>query len=153
MHQSELPPRGRPANRLGKSVICLFKPLGRIVAASTMASAIVLVPGVSSKVTAQTFVSDAAAIRARAPLSGKPCISVVGSSKAHVSNATVFDHIVATTNTCSQTIKLKICYYKSTHCVDVSAAGKTTKDVILGSFPSVRDFRFSVTESKQGAIF
>jgi len=77
---------------------------------------------------------------------GKPCITVEGSSKPETINSNIIEHWVGAANSCGQHIKLKICYYKTEHCVTVDVPPWDRRDTVLGIFPALREFRFEYTE-------
>jgi hypothetical protein len=98
-----------------------------------------------SRLTLQNGGENAALTVHRNPL-GKPCLSIEAASKRHVINPDVFDHVVSVYNTCSKLIKLRICYFKSDHCIDVEVSGQQRKDVVLGIYPNMQYFRYSYQE-------
>jgi hypothetical protein len=77
---------------------------------------------------------------------GKPCLTFEAISRAHVTNSNIFDHIVSVNNHCHQVIKLRICYRKSEHCIDMQVAGGQRKDVVLGVFPALKTFQYESRE-------
>ena len=81
----------------------------------------------------------------RDPL-GRPCLQFEAASRAEVVNPKIFDHIVSVYNRCLMRIKLRVCYYHSTHCVDLDVPGKQRKDAVLGIFPNMQYFRYSYSE-------
>jgi hypothetical protein len=76
----------------------------------------------------------------------KECLKIESSSRPHVVDPHVYDHIVAVQNKCMQSIKVHICYYKSDHCVDLSVPGFTRKMAYLGSYPAMPIFRYTYKE-------
>jgi hypothetical protein len=79
--------------------------------------------------------------------SGKPCVSVHAVSRNQPINPTIFDHVLIIENVCSQPIKIRACYYKSTTCIDTIIAGYTRRQQTLGLAPNVKEFRYSYTEN------
>jgi hypothetical protein len=77
---------------------------------------------------------------------GKPCIKIDPSSKPQTINPHIFEHWVAVTNGCGQAIKVRICYYKTQQCIVADTPPWGRRDVVLGIFPSLRDFRYDYTE-------
>jgi hypothetical protein len=62
------------------------------------------------------------------------------------SNLNLFDHVVKVTNSCPQQITVQVCYFESQDCVSVDVPGGETKEAILGTMPSAKEFRFDFTE-------
>ena len=79
-------------------------------------------------------------------MGGKPCITVSGVTKPQIINPDIMEHWVSATNSCGRRIKLHICYYGTQHCVEVDAPPWERKDVVLGIFPALREFRYQYTE-------
>jgi hypothetical protein len=77
---------------------------------------------------------------------GLPCISVTGYARAQVINPKIYEHILSISNACSQPIKLQACYYKSQSCLDVQLAAYGRKEVVIGIYPSMREFRYEYRE-------
>jgi|ERR1700678_4389670 hypothetical protein len=77
---------------------------------------------------------------------GKPCLSLSGSAKPQVVNKEIFDHWVSAANSCGQHIKVNVCYYKSQNCIMMDVPPYERKDVVLGVFPKLQDFRFEFKE-------
>ena len=103
--------------------------------------------GLPAPVEPRTFGASAGTeiLRHRAP-TGIPCLTVGGFARPHVANQNVYDHIVTAKNTCAQSITMQVCYYKSQECQPMVIPGGERKEVILGSLPSARDFRFEFRE-------
>jgi hypothetical protein len=76
----------------------------------------------------------------------RPCLEIEAASRRHVINPDVFDHVVSVYNNCLMPIKLRVCYYKSDHCIDMQVSAKQRKDGILGIFPNMQYFRYSFRE-------
>jgi hypothetical protein len=83
--------------------------------------------------------------RHRAP-TGVPCLTVGGLARPHIVNPNVYDHVITVKNSCPQRITMQVCYYKSQDCVPMEIPGGERKEAVLGSLPSVRDFRFEFRE-------
>lgn len=77
---------------------------------------------------------------------GKPCLSVGGHARAHTVNPNLYDHVITVLNACPQRIAIKVCYYQSRDCIPVEIPGGEHKEIILGTLPSVKDFRFEFRE-------
>ena len=84
-------------------------------------------------------------LRHRGP-SGSPCLEVGGHARPHVVNPNVYDHVITVRNSCAQRITMQVCYYKSRDCVPLEIPGGERKEAILGTLPSVKDFRFEFRE-------
>ena len=76
----------------------------------------------------------------------RPCLDIEAASRRHVINPDVFDHVVSVYNNCLMPIKLRVCYYKSEHCIDMQVPSKQRKDGILGVYHNMRYFRYSFRE-------
>jgi hypothetical protein len=77
---------------------------------------------------------------------GKTCLEVGGSARAHTTNPNLYDHVVSVRNNCPQRIALQVCYYRSRDCLPMEVPGGARKEAILGTLPSGRDFRFEFRE-------
>jgi hypothetical protein len=84
-------------------------------------------------------------LRHRSP-TGSPCLDVGGFARRHTLNSNLYDHVVTITNNCSQRITLQVCYYNSQDCLPVEVSGGERKEEILGTMPSMQDFRFEFKE-------
>jgi hypothetical protein len=84
-------------------------------------------------------------LRHRGP-AGNPCLIVTGYARRHTIDHNLYDHIVSAVNSCAQRITIRACYYQSQDCVSIDIPGNETKEAILGTLPSARDFRFDFTE-------
>jgi hypothetical protein len=78
--------------------------------------------------------------------SGKPCLSVAGSSKAQRINPDIYDHLISITNSCPMRIKVRVCYYQSDHCVSMDIPSYERREEVLGVFPRLKDFRYEYKE-------
>jgi hypothetical protein len=77
---------------------------------------------------------------------GRPCLDIKAEARAQPATPNVFDHIVRVNNRCLQQIKVKLCYYKSDRCFLVTLFANERKETILGTFPSMRYFRYEYQE-------
>jgi hypothetical protein len=77
---------------------------------------------------------------------GKPCVSIGGFSRPHIINPHLYDHVIVGINTCAQRIRVEVCYYNSTNCVPLEVAGGERRQVMLGTQPGEKDFRFEFRE-------
>ena len=84
-------------------------------------------------------------LRHRDP-AGKPCLAIDGSVRAFISNPNLFDHLITATNSCIKPIKMQVCYYRTQQCVAMDVPGRSRKQAILGTLPSVKDFKFEFRE-------
>lgn len=84
-------------------------------------------------------------LRHRGP-TGNICLTLTGSGRAHTINPKLYDHVVNVTNSCAQRIALQICYYRSQECISLEIPGGERKEAILGTLPSMKDFRFEFRE-------
>ena len=77
---------------------------------------------------------------------GKPCLLVTGSARARRFSPNLYDHVVAVVNSCHQRIVIRVCYYNSQNCIPMEIPGEERKEAILGTLPSIKDFRFEFRE-------
>jgi hypothetical protein len=77
---------------------------------------------------------------------GSPCLAIQGYAKAEVVNKDIYQHWIKVTNSCGQAIKVKICYYKTDHCINMDVAAWEKKDSVLGIFPALKRFQFEAKE-------
>jgi hypothetical protein len=77
--------------------------------------------------------------------SNKPCLTVSGLIKAQIINANLYDQILLLDNQCSQPIKIRACYYKSTSCTVMQVNGYKREQHNLG-VSTTGDFRYSYRE-------
>ena len=84
-------------------------------------------------------------LRHRGP-TGSPCLTVGGLARPHAANPKVYDHVIAAKNSCAQRITLTVCYYRSQDCVPMEVPGGERKEAVLGTLPSMPDFRFEFRE-------
>jgi hypothetical protein len=84
-------------------------------------------------------------LRHRGPY-GNPCITIGGYPRAHTINPQLYDHVIRATNSCPQSISIRVCYFESEDCISIDVPGNETKEATLGTLPSVKDFRFDFKE-------
>jgi hypothetical protein len=77
---------------------------------------------------------------------GSPCLAIQGYTKAEVVNKDIYQHWIKAINSCGQAIKVRICYYKSDHCIDMDVPAFEKKESVLGIFPALKRFQFDVKE-------
>jgi hypothetical protein len=77
---------------------------------------------------------------------GRPCLEITAEARAQPAMPNIFDHTVIAHNRCLQRIKVKLCYYKSDRCFLVDIAANERKETILGTYPSMRYFRYEYQE-------
>jgi hypothetical protein len=90
--------------------------------------------------------SAGAAILRHRDFAGKPCLQVVGFARPHTIDPNLYDHVITATNHCPQRISMKVCYYQSEECIAMEVPGDESKEAILGTLPSEKDFRFEFRE-------
>ncbi len=49
-------------------------------------------------------------------------------------------------NNCSQSIRTQVCYLRTQECITLEVAGHMTKQGILGTLPSIKDFQYEFRE-------
>jgi hypothetical protein len=84
-------------------------------------------------------------LRHRSPI-GAPCLTVYGSSRSHIANPNVYDHVISAKNSCAQRIAIKVCYYKSLDCMSMEIPGGERKEAVLGTLPGAKEFRYEFHE-------
>jgi hypothetical protein len=77
---------------------------------------------------------------------GKPCLVSAGVAHPLASNPHIINHAVSLDNHCGDTIRVKVCYYRSDECTDVLVPGHGRKEQIIGVFPAMQQFRYEVKE-------
>jgi hypothetical protein len=77
---------------------------------------------------------------------GSLCLQVSGVARPLGASDKLFNHWVYVKNQCSLGIRLQICYYATTSCIDVAVPGRDRKEAILGTLPSIKDFRYEYRE-------
>ncbi len=78
--------------------------------------------------------------------SGKPCLEFEAISRATPSLPGRYEHIVGVTNTCNARINIKLCYFNSEDCTDVSVGGLDYREVMLGSRALEQNFSYKYDE-------
>lgn len=116
-------------------------------APSTSAQSLGGPSGVRSPATAPSFgASRGTEILRHRDFSGKPCLEVTGSARAHVANPKVYDHVITAHNNCPQSIAVEVCYYHTYDCIPMAVPGGERKEAVLGTLPSMPGFRFEFRE-------
>lgn len=87
-----------------------------------------------------------AAIRLHRDFTGKPCLSVGGYARPHTIDPNLYDHVIIAINSCPQRITMQVCYYGSQDCIPMEIQGGERREAVLGSLPSMKDFRFEYRE-------
>lgn len=77
---------------------------------------------------------------------GKPCLTVQGYAKPQIVNPNIFTHMIIASNDCSQSIKMKVCYYQSQQCIPLTVPEYGRNEVVLGIMPAMTQFRFEYQE-------
>jgi hypothetical protein len=77
---------------------------------------------------------------------GKPCLGIGGFARAHTGDSKLFDHMIEIKNNCSQSIRTQVCYLHTQECITLEVAGHMTKQGILGTLPSIKDFQYEFRE-------
>jgi hypothetical protein len=81
----------------------------------------------------------------RDPL-GRPCLDVEAASRSHITNPNVYDHIVSISNRCLKSLKVRVCYLDTERCTDMEVLRMGRKDVIIGTNPAMKRFKFRYQE-------
>lgn len=76
----------------------------------------------------------------------KPCVTVHGISRQQIVSNTIYEHILILENACNQPIKLRLCYFQSTSCVNSTVNPYSRRQQTLGIAPNAKDFRYAYTE-------
>jgi hypothetical protein len=84
-------------------------------------------------------------LRHRGP-TGAACLDVGGYARQHTTVANLYDHVIVIKNNCAQRIAIQVCYYNTQDCLPVEIPGGERKEAILGTMPSMTDFRFEFRE-------
>jgi hypothetical protein len=90
-------------------------------------------------------VQDGVAKHHMSPL-GRACLTIVGYAKPELVNKNIYQHWIRAANDCGQNIKVRVCYYETQDCIEMSVPPWEKKDSILGIFPALKRFRFEVKE-------
>lgn len=78
---------------------------------------------------------------------GKPCLAYAASSRAHLVNKRVFDYVVAVTNNCPRSIRIRICQKDGSGCSGALVQAYRSKDVVMGFGPLTNTFDYIAKES------
>jgi hypothetical protein len=80
--------------------------------------------------------------------SGQACIKIHPSVAPQRPNPKIVNHEVLVVNGCGQTIKVVVCYYQTSNCINVSVGGYQKLERTLGVAPaSMADFRYEYRET------
>lgn len=140
--------------RLGSTVVCAALLLittgarsqtSRSPDTSNQRPALGASPGVAIPPTSSAEASGALTPRHRSP-TGAVCMRVVGMARPFSNNSNLFNHWIYAENICSDRIRLRVCYFSTTSCITMDVAGRERKEAILGTLPSVKDFRYEYRE-------
>lgn len=77
---------------------------------------------------------------------GTICIRVSGLARPLGNSGNLFNHWIYAENVCSERIRLQVCYFSTNSCIDLNVAGHERKEAILGTLPSIKDFRYEYRE-------
>jgi hypothetical protein len=77
---------------------------------------------------------------------GQSCITVSGFVRPQIVNPHILDHQALIKNACGQTIKVQVCYYRQSGCINVIVKGYEKTERTLGISPGVKDFRYEFRE-------
>lgn len=77
---------------------------------------------------------------------GKPCVEVRGNANPQASNTHIFEHTITATNSCSQVVKLSVCYRGSDRCIPMTVSSYSRQTSVLGIEPAMTAFRFEYWE-------
>ena len=104
--------------------------------------------GATQGVTVTPYSSPSSGTYTRRHLSpnGTVCIYLGGVARPFTNNDKLFNHWISAENRCSDRIRIKVCYYATTSCIDMNLAGHEQKEAILGTLPAVKDFRYEYQE-------
>jgi hypothetical protein len=104
--------------------------------------------GATQGVTVTPYSSPSSGTYTRRHLSpnGTVCVFLGGVARPFTNNDKLFNHWISAENRCSDRIRIKVCYYATTICIDMNLAGHEQKEAILGTLPAVKDFRYEYRE-------
>jgi hypothetical protein len=125
----------------GSQTALAFASPGSCVAQPSSSEIFVVPGGGSSILPSQTEVC-----RRHLGPTGKLCLNLQGSAKPQTINPKIFEHLVTVTNSCGQTIRVKICYHDTESCITVDAPPWGREARVLGIFPALKEFRYDYTE-------
>ncbi|MBR1151592.1 hypothetical protein [Bradyrhizobium sp. JYMT SZCCT0428] len=79
--------------------------------------------------------------------SGQACIKLHPTVAPQRGNPKIVNHDVLVVNACGQTIKVVVCYYQTSNCINVSVGGYQKLERTLGIAPaSMANFRYEYRE-------
>jgi len=78
---------------------------------------------------------------------GRPCLDVEATSRPHVVNRDMIDHIVSVNNKCNRSIQVKVCYFQTDNCKEFRIQNYGRVDSILGTMNKSSLFRYSVFQN------
>lgn len=77
---------------------------------------------------------------------GKPCVEVHGNANPQANNTHIIEHTITAVNSCSQVIKLSVCYRGSDRCIPMTVSSYSRQTSVLGIEPAMTAFRFEYWE-------
>jgi hypothetical protein len=77
---------------------------------------------------------------------GKPCISVFPTARPQIVNPRIIDQIVTVNNVCGQSIRVQVCYAKSSDCIVVPLEGYQKLERVLGIASGSTGFKYEYRE-------
>jgi hypothetical protein len=77
---------------------------------------------------------------------GEPCLAIKAIQRAHIVNPDLYDHVVDATNHCGQTIRARICYSGTDHCLQLEMPPFSRKQALLGAMIGVPQFHYDLKE-------
>jgi len=77
---------------------------------------------------------------------GKTCLVVGGDARRHTIGSNLYDHVIIVRNNCPKRIAMEVCYYQTRGCIPMEIPGGERKEAILGTMPSMKNFRFEFRE-------
>src|SRR5665213_2849257 len=84
-------------------------------------------------------------LRHRNPM-GKACLNVYGYARPYATNPNLFDHVIVASNSCTQVIRMRVCYYRTQNCIAMEISSRGRKEAVLGTLPAMKDFRYEFRE-------
>ncbi len=77
---------------------------------------------------------------------GKPCLALDSYAKSQAVNKDIYEHWIRASNSCGQTIKLRVCYRKSDDCIVMNVPPWESKNSVLGIYPIQKEFQYDAKE-------
>lgn len=77
---------------------------------------------------------------------GRPCLALESYAKSQTVNKDIYEHWIRATNSCGQTIKLRVCYRKSNDCIAMNVPPWESKNSVLGIYPMQKEFQYDAQE-------